>query len=104
MTSDYTINRDSEILDAFEFADYFLQDVLGYYLYVIASAQSASFEDKISKLPKDAIPLTHEWDVRYSPAAVVKKMDEEFSFYHNRSSLIVLVGIFEVALLSLINR
>lgn len=98
------MGRDPEILDQFEFADYLMQDVLGYYLYVNASVQSAPSEDKISGLPEKAMPLTHSWNIYYSPEALVKKMDKNFYFHHTRSSLLSLVSIFEVTLRSFVKR
>ncbi|TES83845.1 MAG: hypothetical protein E3J91_01450 [Hadesarchaea archaeon] len=94
------LGRDIKILDEFEFADYLMKDVLGYFQYVNASVQSASPEDKISRLPEKVLPFTRGWVITYSPKILVKQMDEKFQFYHTRSSLIVLVAIFEVALRS----
>lgn len=92
--------RDIEILDEFEFADYLMKDVLGYFQYVSVSVQSASSEDKILRLPEKVLPFTHGWFITYSPEILVEKMDKKFQFYHTRSSLIALVSIFEVALRS----
>lgn len=96
--------RDIKIRDEFEFADYLMKDVLGYYLYANASVQSASSEDKISRLPEKVIPFTRGWFITYSPKILAKKMDENFRFYHTRSSLIALVSMFEVALRSFAAR
>ncbi|GAI53084.1 unnamed protein product, partial [marine sediment metagenome] len=88
----------------FEFADYLMKDVLGYFQYVNASVQSASPENKISKLPEKVLPFTRGWVITYSPEILVKQMDEKFQFYHTRSSLIALAGIFEVTLWSFMKR
>jgi len=96
--------RDIKIRDEFEFADYLMKEVLNYFLYVNASVQSASSEDKISRLPEKVLPFTHVWDITYSRQILVKQMDEKFQFYHTRSSLLTLVGIFEVTLQSFVER
>lgn len=96
--------RDIEIRDEFDFADYLMKDVIGYFQYVNASVQSASSQDKISRLPEKVLPFTHSWDITYSPEILVKKMDKNFYFYHTRSSLLSLVSIFEVALRSFAAR
>jgi hypothetical protein len=98
------IGRDLGILDEFEFADYLMKDVLGYFQYVNVSVQSASPEDKISRLPDNVLPFTRGWVITYSPEILVKQMDEKFQFYHTRSSLIALVGIFEDTLWSFVKR
>lgn len=81
-----------------------MQGLLGYYFYVIASVKTASFIDKLSRLPKDSIPLTHSWNRHYSPEDLVKTMDEIFDSYQARITLMALVSIFEVALRSFVNR
>lgn len=96
--------RDIKIRDEFEFADYLMKEVLGYFMYVNASVQSAPSEDKISRLPEKVLPFTHVWNITYSREILVKQMDEKFQFYHTRSSLLTLVGIFEVTLQSFVER
>lgn len=106
------MDRDSEILCAFELADDAMQGVFGYHLYVNASVQSASFKEKISKItkyavsrpPNWAIPITHSWVRYFSPNDLVETMEKIFDSYHARSSLMTLPRIFEVALRSFVDR
>lgn len=98
--------RDIKIRDEFEFADYMMQILLGYHLY--ANASYENFErlplvEKISRLPL-VIPLTWSWYRQYSREILVETVEKIFDFYHTRSSLIALVGMFEVTLRSFVER
>ena len=92
------MDGDPKIKSAFELADDAMQGLLGYHLYVAASAKTASFGDKFSRLPKDAIPHTWSWNRFYSAKELIENMEKLFDFIHARFSLVMLVAIFEVAI------
>lgn len=92
------MDGDPEIKKIFEIADDGMQGLLGYHLYVAAAVKSASFDDKFSKLPKGAIPITWSFYRRYSPTELIENMEEIFDSVQTRTSLIILVATFEAAL------
>lgn len=98
-----TKGRDIKIRNEFEFADYLMQNILYYHMYVNVFVQGTDSKDKISRLPK-VLPFTHVWVLRYSPQNLVKNMDRQFNFYHARSSFLSLIPIFENTLRSFVKR
>ncbi len=97
-----------EILRIFEDADDAMQGVLGFQLYIYASAHS-KFQDKVSKIiinkhiapyrpPIHTFPLTKVWHRKFIPEELVSEMAKGFEWYFTFSSLTNLIGIFEAAL------
>lgn len=96
--------RDKVIKKAFEIADDGMQGVIGYFYYGIACNKVSPNDQLIETLPKDAIQITHDWVRYYEPAHLVQAMNNYFEPYHSRICLISIIGIFEGALTSFIDR
>jgi hypothetical protein len=96
--------RDRIIKRAFEIADDGMQGVIGYFFYGLACNKVSPDDQLIMALPKDAIPITHDWIRYYEPAHLIQAMNDSFEPYHSRVCLISIISMFEGVLSSFIDR
>jgi len=96
--------RDKIIKRTFEIADDGMQGVIGYFFYGLACKKVAPDDQLVVTLPKEAIPITHDWVRFYKPTLLIQEMNELFEPYHSRICLISIISMFEGALSSFIDR
>jgi hypothetical protein len=96
--------RDPEIQKIFEITDDSLQGLLGYFYYVINAIGWAPVFGIFNTLPKDQIPLTHEWDRNYDRQELILEMNKSFVAYQTRTTIVAMVNVFEVATKKFLKR
>jgi hypothetical protein len=96
--------RDRQIRVSFEIADDGMQGVLGYLFYVNACRAAAPEPTISSNLPQGQIQITHDWIRYYTKENLIDTMNSYFPSYHARVCLVSVIGIFEGAMASFIQR
>ena len=93
------MSRDTSIENIFLVADDAIQGLWGLHTFTNAAVNTADRARIMSRLPTGAFQLTHEWARLYNPEELTRQMDLVFEFVHCRNSLVLLVSLFEGAIL-----
>ncbi|MGC2183503.1 MAG: hypothetical protein WA637_09505 [Terriglobales bacterium] len=93
------MSRDAFIETVFLSTDDAIQGLWGFHSFVNAAVNAANRDEMTLCLPPKSFAITHEWARHYEPADLIAEMDVVFEYVHARNSLVLLVSLFEGAVL-----